>query len=139
MEYHASRVIDAAPESVWAALLDVSSWPGLDLGVTKVGGEARDGGKLKVFSEISPGRAFPVKVGLDSARRVMTWTGGMPFGLFKGVRTFSVAGQGSGTSFTMHEQFTGPLLGMMAKQMPDLQPTFDKFADGLKAHCEAGS
>ena len=91
-----------------------------------------------MFSEVSPGRAFPVRVRIDRDRRVMTWTGGMPFGLFKGVRTFRVAAEGAGSELDVREQFTGPLVGPMAKRMPDLQPSFDKFADGLKAHCERG-
>lgn len=138
MEYRTSRHIDAPPDRVWAALLDVGSWPGWDTGVTKVEGTAVHGGRLKVFSEVSPGRAFPVRVAVDAPGRVMTWTGGMPLGLFKGVRTFEVAEADDGARLEVHEQFTGPLVGPMSKQMPDLQPTFEKFADGIKAHCEQG-
>lgn len=138
MEFRARRRIDAAPGDVWSSLLDVGSWPDWDTGVIKVDGTARDGGKIKVFSEVSPGRAFPVRVRLDRDRRLMTWTGGMPFGLFTGVRTFRVAAEGAGSELDVNEEYTGPLVGPMAKRMPDLQPSFDKFADGLKAHCERG-
>ena len=138
MEFRARRHIDAAPDAVWSFLLDVGAWPGWESGVTKVEGNARDGGKVKVFSEVSPGRAFPVRVAIDGDGRVMTWTGGMPLGLFKGVRTFTVTADGVGSELDVHEQYTGPLVGPMAKRMPDLQPSFDKFADGLKARCERG-
>lgn len=136
MEYRATRHIDAPPDAVWSTLLDVGSWPTWDSGVTKVEGAALDGGKIKVHSEVSPGRAFPVRVAIDGDRRVMTWTGGMPLSLFKGVRTFRVTPDGASCEVDVHEQFTGPLVGPMAKRMPDLQPSFDKFTDGLKAHCE---
>jgi hypothetical protein len=34
----------------------------------------------------------------------MVWVGGMPLGLFKGTRTFTLApGQGGATQFTMRE------------------------------------
>ncbi len=138
MEFHAHRHIDAPPDEVWSTLLDTDAWPSWDSGVTKVEGTARDGGKVKVYSEVSPGRAFPVRVALDSAAHVMTWTGGMPLGLFKGVRTFRVTAAAAGSEFDMHEQFTGPLLGPMSKRMPDLQPSFDTFVDGLKSRCERG-
>jgi hypothetical protein len=68
----------------------------------------------------------------------MTWTGGMPLGLFRGVRTFRVTPGAQGCAVDVHEQFTGPLLGPMSRRMPDLQPSFDTFVDGLKARCEQG-
>jgi hypothetical protein len=69
----------------------------------------------------------------------MTWTGGMPLGLFRGVRTFTVTGDGDHAStFRMREVFSGPLLGMVSRRMPDLAPSFEKFADGLKSRCERG-
>lgn len=138
MEYRVRRHVGASPERLWSALLKVGAWPEWGMGVTNVEGSAVDGGRIKVSSEVSPGRAFPVRVGIDDHRRVMTWTGGMPLGLFKGVRTFRVAPDGEGSELDVQEQFTGPLVGPMARRMPDLQPSFDKFADGLKAHCERG-
>jgi hypothetical protein len=64
----------------------------------------------------------------------------MPLGLFKGVRTFTLTPQGSGaTKFTMREEYTGPLLGMIWKSMPNLQPSFDQFAAGLKSRAEQSS
>lgn len=66
----------------------------------------------------------------------MTWKGGLPFGLFRGVRTFRVRSEGAGCEFVMREEFTGPLLGIFWKRMPDLQPSFDRFAAGLKARVE---
>lgn len=138
MQFRAHRLIAAPPDRVWSALLDVGAWPSWKSGVTKVEGTAVDGGKVTVHSEVSPGRAFPVRVALDADRRVMTWTGGMPLGLFKGVRTFRVTPNGDGSELDVDELYTGPLVGPMSKRMPDLQPSFDTFADGLKSHCEHG-
>ena len=138
MEYRVRRRVEAPPERLWSALLQVGSWPGWEMGVTKVEGVAVDGSRIKVYSEVTPGRAFPVRVRVDDRRRVMTWTGGMPMGLFKGVRTFEVIADGEGSELAVHEQFSGPLVGMIAGRMPDLQPSFERFADGLKAHCEQG-
>jgi hypothetical protein len=39
----------------------------------------------------------------------------------------------------MREEFTGPLLPLIGRSIPDLQPSFDKFANGLKKRVETGS
>ena len=68
----------------------------------------------------------------------MVFSGGMPLGLFKGVRTYTLEPDGSGaTRFHMREEYTGPLLGMMWGSIPDLGPSFQQFADGLKARAES--
>ena len=67
----------------------------------------------------------------------MTWTGGMPLGLFKGVRTFTLTPESETvTRFDMREEFTGPLLPMIWKSMPDLTASFEQFAKGLKDKSE---
>lgn len=140
MKYYDVEVdIAASPGAVWEVLTDGSHYTSWDSGVEKVEGAIADGGKIKVFSEVSPGRAFPVKVSLDPDAHRMTWTGGMPLGLFKGVRAFTVTPSGAGSRFHMREEFTGPMLGMIWRSMPDLQPSFEKFANGLKAQAEARS
>ena len=66
----------------------------------------------------------------------MTWSGGMPLGLFKGVRTFTLAPAGGTTRFQLREEYSGPLLSMMWRSMPDLGPSFAQFANGLKRRAE---
>ena len=138
MEYYdTSRTIAASPEAIWAILTNGSGYTEWDSGVERVEGAIAPGSKIKVFSKINPGRAFPVKVGLEPSTR-MTWVGGMPFGLFKGVRTFTLTPEGGhATRFHMREEFTGPLLPMIWRSRPDLTPSFEQFADGLKAAAEA--
>jgi len=90
-----------------------------------------------VVSRANPGRAFPVKVTDFTPGQRMTWSGGMPLGLFKGVRTFTLAPGSDGTTrFTMREEYTGPLLPLIWRSMPDLGPSFRQFADGLKERAE---
>jgi hypothetical protein len=136
LSYESAAEIAAPPERVWEVLTDGARYPEWDSGVTKVEGTVADGHKIKVFTEVGGDRAFPVRVATD-APRSMIWTGGMPLGLFTGVRTFTLIASDEGTSFHCREVFTGPLLGMVSKQMPDLQPSFDRFAAGLKAAAEA--
>jgi hypothetical protein len=136
--YDAAATIEAEPETVWAILTDAPAYSEWDSGVQRVEGRIAPGEKIKVVSEANPGRAFPVKVTAFEPPRAMTWSGGMPLGLFKGVRTFSLIPDGTTTRFTMREEYSGPMLGLIWRSMPDLGPSFEQFARGLKARAEEG-
>lgn len=137
--YGASSTIDASPETIWQILIDAPGFSQWDSGVVRVEGRIAPGEKLKVVSEANPKRAFPIKVTEFSAPRKMVWSGGMPLGLFKGVRTFTLEPETAGrTKFSVREEYTGPLLPLIWKSIPDLGPSFDKFASGLKAQAERG-
>lgn len=135
--YRALREIAASPDVVWSVLTDTVRLQSGGFGIVKIEGAMIPGGRIKVFSELDPKRAFPVTVAKMEAPGLMVWEGGMPFGLFRGVRTFKLTATVTGTSFEMEEVFSGPLAGLMRKAMPDLQPIFDKFADGLKVASES--
>jgi hypothetical protein len=135
--YEASRTIEAGPDAIWAILTDAAAYPQWDSGVVRVEGRIAPGETIKVVSEANPSRAFPVRITEFVAGKKMVWSGGMPLGLFRGVRTFALEPAGDSTSFTMREEYTGPLLPLIWKSMPDLQPSFDKFAAGLKKKAES--
>ena len=137
MDFEASADIQAPPDRIWSILTDAPAYPTWGSGVTNVEGRIADGEKITVRSEVAAGRAFPVKVAMRPPNE-MTWTGGMPLGLFTGVRSFRLAPTDSGTKVTMREEYSGPLAGLMSRSIPDLQPSFDTFVTGLKAHAEAG-
>ncbi len=134
--YESTSLIEARPEAIWAVLTDASSYPDWDSGVVAVEGRIAPQEKIKVTSVANPKRAFPVKVTEFSPSERMTWTGGMPLGLFKGVRTFTLTPENGATRFVMREEYTGPMLPLIWRSMPDLQPSFDTFAGGLKARAE---
>lgn len=135
--YEANALIEASPETVWSILADAGSYSHWDSGVVRVEGRIQPGATLKVYSEVSPGRAFPVTVAELQPRARMVWSGGMPLGLFKGERTFTLTPVGNAaTRFSMREEFTGPLLPLIWRSMPDLGPSFEQFAAGLKQEAE---
>ena len=135
--YEATATIDAGQDAVWAVLTDAPAYSDWDSGVERVEGTIAPGEKIKVVSEANPGRAFPVKVTEFEPGRAMTWSGGMPLGLFRGVRTFTLAPElGGATRFAVREEYSGPLLGPIWRSMPDLGPSFEQFARGLKARAE---
>jgi hypothetical protein len=135
--YESSATIDAGADAIWRILTDAPAYAAWDSGVEKVEGTIAPGETIKVYSQANPGRAFPVKVTEYQPGERMTWSGGMPLGLFKGVRTFTLAPQeGGATRFHMREEYSGPLLPMIWRTMPDLGPSFEQFARGLAARAE---
>jgi len=135
--YEASATIRATPDTIWEILVDGPSYATWENGVVGVEGRILPGETIKVVSEANPDRTFPVKVSGWQPGESMEWSGGMPLGLFRGVRTFSLRpGADSSTEFKVREEYTGPLLGMIWRTIPDLGPSFAKFAEGLKRHAE---
>ena len=135
--YEASSTIQATPEAIWEILTNGPSYAGWDSGVVRVEGRIAPGETIKVVSEANPDRTFPVKVSGWRPGESMEWSGGMPLGLFRGVRTFSLRPDGGGaTEFMVREEYTGLLLGLIWRTIPDLGPSFAKFAEGLKRHAE---
>ena len=136
--FSASTNIKASADTIWKILTDAPRYPSWDPGVDRIEGTIAPGAKLTAYTKLSPNRAFPVKVTEFVPGSTMVWSGGMPLGLFKGVRTFTLAPKGDGsTDFSLREEFSGPLLFLIGRTIPDLTKTFRDFAAGLKARAEA--
>jgi hypothetical protein len=136
--YEVSCEMDAPPEAVWAVLSSPARLVEAGTGVTRLEGKLELGERVRVWSEVSPNRAFGVVVSELDAPRRMVWSGGMPLGLFRGVRRFTLERTEAGTRFVMREEFTGLLWKLVVGSMPDLQPSFEKFARALKLAAERG-
>jgi hypothetical protein len=136
--FEASTTIDASPEEIWAVLADSAGWSSWDSGVDGVDGVLAPGQQVTIRSAVAPGRAFPVRVTRFEPGATLELTGGLPLGLFRGVRTYNLRRNGSMTDFTMREVYSGPLAGLIGRSIPDLQPSFDQFARGLKQRVERG-
>ncbi|MGZ4603697.1 MAG: SRPBCC family protein [Kineosporiaceae bacterium] len=134
--YASSATIDAPPDAVWTVLVDGARYPDWESGVVRVEGTIAPGASLKVVSSANPGRAFPVTVTVFEPSRRMVWAGGMPLGLFRGVRTFTLTPEAGLTTLSVREEYSGPLLSLIWRSMPDLQPSFDQFTRGIKQRVE---
>ena len=129
--------IVATPEAIWRILTDAPNYPTWDPGADRIEGTIAEGEKITAYTKLSPDRAFPVRVTEFVPGQRMTWTGGMPLGLFKGVRTFTLTPTGDGsTDFALREEFSGLLFPLFGRSLPDLTETFVDFCAGLKAHAE---
>ena len=137
--FEATSTIAASPETVWAVLSDGQSWPSWDSGVDAVEGRIALNETVKIRSQAAPGRAFPVKVTRFDPPDHLRFSGGMPFGLFRGVRTYELSGESGGeVTFRMREEYSGPLVPLIWRSVPDLGPSFQRFAHGLKQRVESG-
>ncbi len=135
--YEAAADIDAPPEKVWAILVDGAAYPSWDSGVLSVDGTIAKGEIITVVSTVAPKRRFPVTVTGFDPPRSMTWTGGLPYGLFTGVRTFRLTPTpNGGTRFELREEYSGILLRLLWSRLPNLGPSFEQFARGLKSRAE---
>lgn len=137
--YEASSVISADAQAVWAVLSNGPGWATWDSGIDGVDGRIELGETVKIRSQAASGRTFPVTVTAFEPLARLQFTGGMPLGLFRGVRTYKLSpATDGGTAFHMREEYTGPLLGLIWRSMPDLGPSFEQFARGLKHRVESG-
>jgi len=136
LAFEATTTINAPIETVWRVLTQVDDWTNWEPNVTKVEGTVALGNTVTVHTSFSD-RAFPVKVAELVENKKMVWASGMPLGLFKGARTFTLTPVDGGVMVKTREEFTGLLLPLFKGQIGDLQPTFDQFADALKAKAES--
>lgn len=125
-----SRQITAAPEKVWSSLTDPAVLTA-GTGITRLEGAPGPDARFRLWAEVTGNRAFAIRVTAWEPTCLMVWESGMPFGVFRGRRSFQLKAAGSGTSFSMEEVFTGPLSGPICRSMPDLTPSFEKFADAI--------
>jgi uncharacterized protein YndB with AHSA1/START domain len=135
-KFSTSTTIHAPPETVWSLLTDAPSYPRWNPTVERIEGEIAQGRKITVHTTFSKGRAFPAKVTEFSPLHRMVWSGGMPLGLFKGVRTFTLTPRDGAVEFSMEEVFSGLMSPLIEKSIPDLDPYFAQFAEGLKKAAE---
>lgn len=132
-----STIINASPETIWKILVDAPNWPKWNPTVSKVEGNVALGEKITVYAKVNPNRAFTLTVSEYMRNEQMVWTGGLPLGLFKGERTYTLSqASAGGVAFTMQEVFSGLLSPLIAGSIPDLKPSFDEFAAALKKCAE---
>lgn len=136
-EFTATIEIDASAAAVWKVLTEGDAYPEWDPYCEKIEGRIAPGETIRAFTKLSPGRAFPVKVAEFQPTSRMVWVGGMPLGLFRGERSFVTETTGKSVQFTLREVFSGPMLFLIARSLPDMTEPFQKFVAGLKARAES--
>lgn len=131
------RMIAASPEVIWDVLTDPARIVTGGLGVIRLEGKIAQGQKIKLESGSAPGRMFTLLVEEAVPPHRMVWSSGNAV-IFNGRRTYRLTPLPGGTEFHMAEVFKGLMLPLIWRSMPDLQPGFETFADGVKRMAERG-
>ena len=135
--FQSSIDIDAPPETVWAVLIDTANWPSFDPYSERVEGRPGLGETLTVYSTLAPGRAFALTVTACERASEFAWTGGLPLGMLKNVRSHTLTPRADGgTHFRLSEVVSGPMAPLIAGSLPDLTEPFAAFCNGLKSRVE---
>ena len=135
--FSTSLEIHASCQRVWDVLIEDLTRDPRPFGIIRIDGKIAPGGRIKLWSEVDPKRAFALRVVTMVAPEIMIWKGGMPLGLFSGTRTFHMRCLGHSTQFEMQEVFDGVLAKLITRSIPDLTPSFEKFARTLKEKAES--
>lgn len=133
-----STDVAASPERIWSLLTTAEDFPRWNSTVTSIEGPIAQGSKLRIRVPISPRTFTPSVAELEPGRR-MVWRDGMP-PMFQGVRVFELSQQAGGrTRFSMTETFSGVMMPMIGRTLPDFVPVFERYAADLKAEAERES
>jgi hypothetical protein len=131
--------IHAPPERIWALLTDARRFPKWNSTVTSLDGEIELGRKLALVVPLDPKRTFRPKVTKLVANHAMEWSDGFA-PMFRGVRTFTLTAKTGGvTEFAMVEVFSGLMLPMIKRSLPDFAPAFEAYAADLRRAAETGT
>ncbi len=129
-------VIAAPRDRVWSLLTDADSYARWNPSVVSITGPIAKGETISLVSTLDPKRTFKLHVTEMASPERMVWSDGMPLGLFRGARTFLLEIVEGGTRFSMVEEYSGPLAGLITRMIPDMNESFQMYADGLKAEAE---
>lgn len=128
----------ATPEAIWTLLTNAENYTKWNSTITSLEGAIRAGETLKLKVTLDPKRTFSPKV-TKLEDNEMVWSDGVA-PMFRGVRTFTLTPKANGTTeFAMEEVFTGAMLPLIRKSLPDFGPAFETFARDLKRAAEGGA
>ena len=137
--YTTTIAIQAPAEIVWRILVDAGAYGEWNPEIVAITGRIAASERLKARVRLGSGavRSVGLRVTAFDPPRRMEWTGGLPFGLFVGIRTLTVRPANAGSEFQMDLSMTGPLSEMIMKSVGDRQPEVDRFSAALKMHAES--
>jgi hypothetical protein len=135
MSCRVELTIRARAATLWRLLTNAKDFPRWNSTVTSVEGQILEGEQLRVRVR-GTDRVFTPRVSGVVPDQRMTWTGGFS-PVFKGVRTFELRPRPDGsTDFVMEERFSGLMLPLVKRSMPDFGPVFERYASDLKHQSE---
>jgi hypothetical protein len=133
-------LIQAAPETVWAVLMDFAAYPSWNPFVLAIEGKPEPGETLRVTIRPPGGeaRSFKPTVLRVQSPAAFVWRGSLPIpGLFTGEHSFQLTRAGDGTRLRHSERFSGILVPFLRKILARTEEGFKQMNVALKARAEA--
>lgn len=128
--------INAPAGRIWALLTDAAGFPRWNSTVQQIEGAIALGQTIRLCATIAPQRTFKLTVSEFVPDRRMVWRDGRA-PMFTGVRTYTLSPRPDGsTDFAMAEVFSGVMLPLIARSLPDFGPSFEQYAADLKREAE---
>jgi hypothetical protein len=129
--------INATPQRVWQILTDFESYPRWNPFIKSIGGEPKEGSRLKVFIQPPGSRGMTFKPVVLKAEpgRELRWLGHLLVpGLFDGEHRFVIEPKGeSRVIFTQAESFKGLLVPLFWKSLDEhTREGFNQMNEALK-------
>ena len=138
MEVAVGITIQAPPAKIWALLTNADDFPRWNSTIESIQGKIAPGETIHLHAKIAPDRTFKLRVTTYQPDERMVWQDGTP--LFQGVRQYTLTSRSSGaTEVAMAETFSGLMLPLIARSLPDQGPSFERFLADLKAEAERGA
>lgn len=135
MECFASEaLINARASTVWDVITDSGNFTVWESGFTATDGQLRDGGTIRIKTTAG-GRGLRLSV-QQIPGEVMTWSSGLPLGLLRRVRTFTLSPQAGLTHLTVKEEVSGPMVALLGNTGPDAARTLDDYVRAVRKRAE---
>jgi hypothetical protein len=137
--YVGETAINGSPEEVWTVLTNAAGYAAWNPEIIRIDGDIALNARITAHVKLGGGavRRVGLKVTALEAPSLMEWTGGLPFGLFVGIRTFAVTPGTHGATFTMHLHMSGLLAPLILKSVGNRQAEVDSFCAGLRRAVES--
>ena len=135
MKYFESEaLINARASTVWEVITDAGNLTVWESGVTAIDGELSNGGTVRIKTTDS-GRIIRLRV-QQMPGEVMTWTSGLPLGLLKRIRTFTLSPLAGLTHLTVKEVVSGPLVKLLGNTDQDTARTLNDYVGAVTKRAE---
>ncbi len=138
MEYQSRIVINASGEQVFNAISNPQHFSHFDPSCLRLEGTIKRGQKIQFYSRLHANKPLKMRISVLVKNQKMVWVWSLPFNLFKRERSFSIfAKDDFTTEFKIAENYSGILLPLFRKKIPNMQTEFQLFTKGLKKFLES--
>lgn len=133
-------MIGAEPGSVWSVLTDFAAYGAWNPFIREVTGRLEQGATLTFTVSLGGERQTTTRAVIDELvpERRLSWRGGLPLGLLRGLHSFELQPILGGTSLLDQETFSGPLvpLLMTRHRLQTQQKAFVSVDEALRRRVE---